>query len=391
MQISIVGGGGRVGLPLAILLAEQGHSIVVVDSDQNRVNLINSRSMPFVEIGIGEILLKLRTDQLIATTNNEKIRGSDVCILIIGTPVNDDGTPSANFIGDLIIDLSKYLQSIKLLILRSTVYPGITEEISNIIRENCKETLVAYCPERIAEGKALEELKLLPQIIGVDSEKAYDIAREVFRGVTPKFIKATFKEAEITKLFANTYRYFKFAIANEFFQICQSNDINWENVWLALKQDYPRGKDLPQPGFAAGPCLVKDTMQLNYFARNRTILGKSAININENFPEYIVELLESKYDLKQMTVGILGMTFKADVDDFRASLSFKLKNILKSKSEKVLCSDELLQKDYFISSEKLIKDSDIVIIATPHSAYSRLIINKPLVDIWRISKSQSIF
>lgn len=391
MLISIVGGGGRVGLPLAILLADQGHSIVVVDSDQNRVNMINSRSMPFVEIGIGEILLKLRTDQLIATTNNEKIRGSDVCILIIGTPVNDDGTPSANFIGDLIIDLSKYLQSIKLLILRSTVYPGITEEISNIIRENCKETLVAYCPERIAEGKALEELKLLPQIIGVDSEKAYDIAREVFRGVTPKFIKTTFKEAEITKLFANTYRYFKFAIANEFFQICQSNDINWENVWLALKQDYPRGKDLPQPGFAAGPCLVKDTMQLNYFARNRTILGKSAININENFPEYIVELLESKYDLKQMTVGILGMTFKADVDDFRASLSFKLKNILKSKSEKVLCSDELLQKDYFISSEKLIKDSDIVIIATPHSAYSRLIINKPLVDIWRISKSQSIF
>ena len=391
MQISIVGGGGRVGLPLAILLAEQGHSIVVVDSDQNRVNLINSRSMPFVEIGIDEILLKLRTDQLIATTNNEKIRSSDVCILIIGTPVNDDGTPSANFIGDLIIDLSKYLQSIKLLILRSTVYPGITEEISNIIRENCKETLVAYCPERIAEGKALEELKLLPQIIGVDSEKAYDIAREVFRGVTPKFIKTTFKEAEITKLFANTYRYFKFAIANEFFQICQSNDINWENVWLALKQDYPRGKDLPQPGFAAGPCLVKDTMQLNYFARNKTILGKSAININENFPEYIVELLESKYDLKQMTVGILGMTFKADVDDFRASLSFKLKNILKSKSKKVLCSDELLQKDYFISSEKLIKDSDIVIIATPHSAYSRLIINKPLVDIWRISKSQSIF
>ena len=391
MLISIVGGGGRVGLPLAILLADQGHSIVVVDSDQNRVNMINSRSMPFVEIGIDEILLKLRTDQLIATTNNEKIRSSDVCILIIGTPVNDDGTPSANFIGDLIIDLSKYLQSTKLLILRSTVYPGITEEISNIIRENCKETLVAYCPERIAEGKALEELKLLPQIIGVDSEKAYDIAREVFRGVTPKFIKTTFKEAEITKLFANTYRYFKFAIANEFFQICQSNNINWENVWLALKQDYPRGKDLPQPGFAAGPCLVKDTMQLNYFARNKTILGKSAININENFPEYIVELLESKYDLKQMTVGILGMTFKADVDDFRASLSFKLKNILKSKSEKVLCSDELLQKDYFISSEKLIKDSDIVIIATPHSAYSRLIINKPLVDIWRISKSQSIF
>ncbi len=391
MQISIIGGGGRVGLPLAVLLAEQGHSVVVIDSDENRVDKINRRSMPFREDGIDKILLKLKSNQLVATSSNEKISDSDICILIIGTPVSEDGIPSANFISDLMIDLSKYLQSTKLLILRSTVYPGITDEISRILKENCKETLVAYCPERISEGKALEELKLLPQIIGVDSEKAYDIAKEVFKGIAPKFIKTTFQEAEITKLFANAYRYFKFAIANEFLQICLSNNINWETVWSVFKQDYPRGKDLPQPGFAAGPCLVKDTMQLNYFAKNTATLGKSAIDINENLPGYIVELLRKKYDLKQMIVGILGMTFKADVDDFRSSLSFRLRDILKSESKNVLCSDELLQKDFFISSEKLINESDIVIIATPHNAYSELIINKPLVDIWRISKSQSIF
>ena len=110
MQISIIGGGGRVGLPLAVLLAEQGHSVVVIDSDENRVDKINRRSMPFREDGIDKILLKLKSNQLVATSSNEKISDSDICILIIGTPVSEDGIPSANFISDLMIDLSKYLQ-----------------------------------------------------------------------------------------------------------------------------------------------------------------------------------------------------------------------------------------------------------------------------------------
>ena len=390
MKIAIVGGGGRVGLPLALILAANGNQVIIVDSDEDRVDKINLRIMPFYEVGAEDLMSKISSENLIATTSNEGIVDSNVCILIIGTPVSDDGIPSANYMGDLVRDLSEYLQTTQLLMLRSTVYPGITEEIELIAQKLIPNIQVSFCPERIAEGKAFEEMKLLPQIIGVESDEAFKISQKVFDGISPKFIRTTFKEAEISKLFSNAYRYFKFAIANEFFQICTSNGINWLNVWSSLKDDYPRAADLPLPGFAAGPCLVKDTIQLNYYSDDNFMIGKSALKVNENLPDYIVSILEEKYTLDQMVVGILGMTFKGDVDDFRASLSFKLKDVLNKKVKQVLCSDEVLQKDYFISAQDLVSKSDIIIIATPHSTYKKLDIKKPLVDIWQISKGKSI-
>jgi UDP-N-acetyl-D-mannosaminuronic acid dehydrogenase len=275
--------------------------------------------------------------------------------------------------------------------LRSTVYPGITEKISLEVRSYGLNTFVSFCPERITEGNALEEIRILPQIIGADSEPSYLISEKVFNGVSPKCIRTTFKEAEISKLFANAFRYFKFAIANEFFELCVNENINWENVWYSLKEEYPRAKDLPLPGFAAGPCLVKDTLQLDYFAENKFNISKAAIKVNEEMPDFIIEQLQKNYDLSNMIVGILGMTFKANVDDFRSSLSFRLKNLLQNVAKEVLCSDEVLQKDYFITSDELLAKSDIVIIATPHKEYSKLSIDKPLVDIWRINSSVSIF
>jgi UDP-N-acetyl-D-mannosaminuronic acid dehydrogenase len=346
--------------------------------------------MPFHEIGAQEAILNLNHKQLRASISNNEIDGSDVCILIIGTPVSEDGTPGANLLTNIIIDIASNLKSTKLLMLRSTVYPGITENVKGILKAQGLETLVSFCPERIAEGNALEEIRSLPQLIGADSEDAYSMSEEVFKNISPRCIRTTFKEAEISKLFANTYRYFKFAIANEFFKLCVDNEINWENVWYSLKEEYPRAKDLPFPGFAAGPCLVKDTMQLEYFSKNNFDLGKIAIKTNEEMPDYIIKLLQNKYDLKNMTVGILGMTFKAGIDDFRSSLSFRLEKGLQMVAKKVLCSDEMLQKEGFVSSDELISSSDLVIIATPHPNYAKLIINTPIVDIWRINSSKSI-
>ena len=390
MKISIVGGGGRAGLPLALSLAEVGHRIIIVDKDEDKVSKINMRIMPFYEKDADQALRKYSLEELSAEVGNEKILGSDICILIIGTPVNSDGSPSTNELLSVVSELITYLHSTKLLMLRSTVYPGITQEISSLLSSSGLKTLVSFCPERMAEGVALDEIKVLPQIIGASEEKAYLLSEEVFKKVTPKLIRTSVKEAEIGKLFSNTYRYFKFAIANEFFRICVDQEINWQNVWYSIKEDYPRAKDLPLPGFAAGPCLVKDTMQLDFFTKNTFDLGKISIKTNEEMPDYIINLLKKKYDLKNMTVGILGMTFKAGIDDFRSSLSFRLKNGLLKVSKKVLCSDEMLQKDGFVSSEELISASDLVIIATPHLSYARLKINIPLVDIWRINPSESI-
>jgi UDP-N-acetyl-D-mannosaminuronic acid dehydrogenase len=390
MRISVVGGGGRVGLPLSLVLASAGHQVVIIDSNESRVNLINNRTMPFVEEHSNEIIQSLPIDQLVASTENLSIEKSDVCILIIGTPVLDDGTPSVDTLFELVKTIIPYLNETKLLLLRSTVYPGVTQKLKSLLSEAKLEIEVTYCPERIAEGRAIYELKSLPQIIGADSDSAYIKAKEIFNDITPKIIRTTIKEAELCKLFANAYRYINFAIANEFFEICQENDLNWDNVWFALKEDYPRAQGLPTPGFAAGPCLVKDTQQLDYFFKNKFELGKSALRINEHLPDYVVNILKSKFDLKQKKVGILGMTFKGDVDDFRSSLSFRLKHLLEKEVLEIYCSDAILQKDYFVSLEFLIENSDIIIISTPHKSYGNILTKKPLIDLWRVSKNNSL-
>jgi UDP-N-acetyl-D-mannosaminuronic acid dehydrogenase len=390
MKISVVGGGGRVGLPLSLVLASAGHKVIIVDSNESRVNQINNRTMPFSEEHSDDIIQSLSIDQLVASTENLSIEKSDVCILIIGTPVLDDGTPSVGALFELVETIIPYLNKTKLLLLRSTVYPNVTQKIKLLLSEAKLEIEVAYCPERIAEGKAIFELKSLPQIIGADSDLAFLKAKEVFECITPKIIRTTIKEAELCKLFANSYRYINFAIANEFFEICQENDINWENVWYALKEDYPRAQGLPTPGFAAGPCLVKDTQQLDYYFNNKFELGRSAIKINEHLPDYVISVLRSMFDLKHKKVGILGMTFKGDVDDFRSSLSFRLKNLLEEEALEVYCSDAILQKNYFVSLEFLIENSDIIILSTPHKSYKDIVTKKPLIDLWRVSKSNSL-
>jgi UDP-N-acetyl-D-mannosaminuronic acid dehydrogenase len=391
MNISVVGGGGRVGLPMSLLFASLGHKVTIIEKDEFRVQQINNRSMPFIEDGCSNLLNSLKPEQLVATLDSSKILDTEICVLIIGTPVESNGNPSKNLVYDLVSSLLPFLTNLKLLMLRSTVYPGVTKGLETILRKSDLKTELAFCPERIAEGNALAELKSLPQIIGADTDSAFNISSDIFRGIAPTLIRTTIKEAEITKLFANAYRYVSFAIANEFFEICQNSNLDWERVWHALTYDYSRAASLPKPGFAAGPCLVKDTQQLNFFYQNEFKLGKTSLEINEGLPAFYVKFLKENFELRESTIGILGMTFKGDVDDFRSSLSFELKRLLELEGARVLCSDAVLQKEYFIEVESLIELSDVVIVATPHKAYRNLLIHKPLIDLWRITQNNSLF
>jgi UDP-N-acetyl-D-mannosaminuronic acid dehydrogenase len=390
LNISIVGGAGRVGLPLALVLAEQGFKVNIIDSDIGRVAQINNRVMPFSEIGAQDILTATSEHQLTAVTNLSSIKESEVCILVIGTPVLENGRPGTDALFELVQEIKPYLNNVKILVLRSTVFPGVTTKIKEFLLENKIDIEVAFCPERLVEGNAIYELRNLPQIIGVETSKGYDLASEIFKRVSPEVLRTSTEEAEISKLFANSLRYLQFGIANEFFEICINKNINWENVWHALKYKYPRADALPKPGFAAGPCLVKDTQQLDYYYDGNFKLGKSVLEINENFPDFLISKLMEKIDISDKTIGILGMTFKGDIDDFRDSLSFRLKRILESKAGQVLCSDTQLQKSYFVSTENLIEQSDIIIIASPHNEYKKIITNKPVIDIWRITINQSL-
>ena len=146
-------------------------------------------------------------------------------------------------------------------------------------------------------------------------------------------------EAELAKLLTNTWRYMKFAIANQFFQIAHRSGSTTTTCSTRSADDYPRAADLPGPGFAAGPCLLKDTMQLAAFTPDHFPIGQAAMLINEGLPNYIVDTLNSRHPLSGRTVGILGMAFKAESDDPRTSLSYKLRKLAAFKGAQVLCTD----------------------------------------------------
>ncbi len=200
-------------------------------------------------------------------TSASMMARADAVVLVIGTPVDEFLGPSMRVFERAVDQIAPHLADGALVVMRSTVYPGTTEYVTAAFEDRGLRVDVAFCPERVAEGHALEELRSLPQIIGADDPVAGDRAEALFRHLTSNTIRTTTKEAELTKLFTNTWRYMKFAIANQFFAIADRAGVDYTNVLRALREDYPRAADLPGPGFAAGPCLFKDTMQLAAFSR----------------------------------------------------------------------------------------------------------------------------
>ena len=206
-----------------------------------------------------------------------------------------------------------------------------------------------------------------------------------FATIAPSIVHLEVEEAELAKLFANTWRYIQFAAANQLFMIANDFGLDFGKIRDALKQDYPRLQGMPGPGFAAGPCLVKDTMQLAAFNNNNFTLGHASMMINEGLPMYMVSRLEREYDLANMTVGILGMAFKAESDDTRDSLSYKLKRVLRFRAGRVLCTDPYAHHDVDLwPLADVVAESDLLIIATPHNQYADLKVDVPVVDVWNL-------
>jgi UDP-N-acetyl-D-mannosaminuronic acid dehydrogenase len=272
----------------------------------------------------------------------------------------------------------------QLVILRSTVYPGTTEWVDRYLRLKGKCPKVAFCPERITQGNAIDELKGLPQIVSGTSQEAEDGAAEVFSQIAPEIIRLSPMEAELAKLFCNAYRYIQFAATNQFYIIANSAGLDYYRILEGMKQNYPRMRDLPRAGFSAGPCLLKDTMQLAAFYNHGFSLGHTAMLVNEGLPLYVVNQMSQKYDLPNLTVGLLGMAYKAESDDLRSSLSYKLKKTLLFRAKKVLTTDPLVRQDpELLPLEDVLARSDLLILCVPHRAYQNLdTSNKPVIDIW---------
>jgi len=386
LDICVVGGCGHVGLPLAITLADAGFSVAVHDINDDAVRLVNDGRMPFLETGAEEVLRRVVGRSLIVANDPTLVKRARVVIVVIGTPVDAHLNPTFHVMKRFVKGMLPLMADGQTLLLRSTVYPGTTEKIHELIRKAGREIAVAFCPERVAEGKAMEELRVLPQIVSGCSPKAIADAREVFGRIAVDLIELTPIEAELTKIFTNVWRYIQFAIANQMFMIAAEHDLDFYRIHEAMTRDYPRMKGLPRAGFAAGPCLFKDTMQLAAVANNTLALGHAAMLINEGLPNFLVKRLRLKHDLTSMCVGILGMAFKAESDDPRESLSYKLRKILEYEAREVVCTDVYINDPRFLPLEEVLTRADLLIVGAPHHQYRELGLppGKPVVDIWNL-------
>ena len=388
LDLVIVGGCGHVGLPLALALAESGYRVGINDIDDEKIDEVRRGQVPFKETGAEPLLGKLLpTGRLELSSDPAMLRRTRTVILVIGTPIDEFMNPSVRIFERVLDELTPHVQDGTLVILRSTVFPGTSETVERRLRAAGIEADVAFCPERIAEGHALEELRTLPQLVGVNSDAAFARARELFERMgAVSIVRTTPLEAELAKLLTNTWRYMKFAIANQFFQIVNRSGLDYNRVLNAIRQDYPRAADLPGPGFAAGPCLLKDTMQLSAFTPDHFPMGQAAMQINEGLPGYIVDTLNSRRPLLGRTFGILGMAFKGESDDARASLSYKLRKLAQFKGAKVICTDPYVSDPSFEPLDKVLRESDVLVVGAPHRAYRELELDgREVVDIWGIT------
>ncbi len=383
-DVVIVGGCGRVGLPLGIAFADAGLKVVLYDRDHGAVDQVRAGKMPFRERGADEALERLiGTGRLVPITDPAAVSEAEHVVVVVGTPVDEHFNPDPKCVLQAIEGLIDHLRDGQHLILRSTVYPGVTAMVERLLERHRRAIDVSFCPERIAEGKALEELRELPQIVSCRTDEGAARGAKLFGQLTDSIIRLDVEEAELAKLFTNTWRYIKFAAANQLFMIANDFGLDFERIRAAVMQDYPRAADLPGPGLAAGPCLLKDTMQLAAFNNNNFTLGHASMTINEGLPLYLIARLEQQYDLSTMTVGILGMAFKAESDDTRSSLSYKLKRLLKFKAARVFCTDPYVRHDHELwPLEFVLAESDLLIIAAPHTRYADVDYNVPVVDPW---------
>jgi UDP-N-acetyl-D-mannosaminuronic acid dehydrogenase len=380
-KICIIGGCGHVGIPLGLALAKAKFTVTLIDINSDAVNTINDGKLPFIEEGAEEILKAHIGKHLFATDDIKKVGEQDAVIFVTGTPVDEHHNPEVKVVLKVINTYLPLMNKEQLVILRSTIFPGTTELIRRLFINYYGVEHIAFCPERILQGKGIEEIYKLPQIVAADDDHTFKAASDVFSKISPKIIRLKSHEAELVKLITNTWRYLEFAAANAFYMMAENDGIDFYRVYNAMKDGYPRAVNFPKAGLAAGPCLFKDTMQLSAFYQHNFFLGQSAMLVNEGLPNFLVNQLERKIvSIAGKNIAILGMTFKANNDDTRESLSFKIKKLLEFKSANVMTHDPYIPSSSPL--EEVLNKAEGIILGTPHKEYKDITPKVPFIDCW---------
>ena len=392
-DVCVVGGAGRVGLPLALVLADSGFKTLILDINETALKTIAQGAMPYREEGGQTLLKKVNgTGRLTFSSEANSITRAAVVVLTVGTPIDEFHNPNLSLLIRCLEGLIPHLRDEQTIILRSTIAPGTTNYIDGYLRSRGKKIGLAFCPERVVQGKAIEEIRALPQLVSGTSPEALAVATTLFSKIAPEVVEMSPLEAEFAKLVCNAFRYMQFAATNQLYMAVESAGLDYCELLSKMKRGYPRMGSIPGPGFAAGPCLMKDTMQLFAFQKHNFVLGQMAMTINEGLPNFIVEQLARRFDLRTKRVGILGMAFKADSDDIRDSLSYKLGKLLRFHGADVSYSDEYAKDPTFVDKETLVRECDVIILGVPHAAYRSLHVprEKEIVDLWSALPSRQV-
>lgn len=391
---------GRVGLPLALFLADTGFIVYGLGRSVKKIEEIKKGKMPFLEEGAGVLLKKHVNKRFFPTVDYSNIAKCNYIILTLGTPIDENLNPVYSQIHEAIDSAKKFLSPGQLLMLRSTVSPRTTQYVRSLIEDIRgfwvgKNFFLAFCPERITEGRSFSELRSIPQIIGGVDRRSARKAQEFFKKAGIETLLTDDITAELAKLFTNMYRYINFAVANEFMVLAQNFHKDIYEIVNLVNYKYRRG-GLQLPGLTAGPCLFKD----GFFLINELPfidLISASWKINEAIPVFLVKQIRERVKLEGKKVVILGLAFKAEIDDIRASLSFKIRKALQRERAEVVIHDpyvktyanQIIEKDVY----KAIEGADVIFIATDHKIYKELNIKKVkqlvekqclICDVWNV-------
>lgn len=387
---------GYVGLTLSAVLLEKGFRVFGIEKRKEIIDILKNGKAHFYEKGLDFIIRKYLNKNFFVFENilaDEKI---EAFIVSVGTPLDENKKPILKFIIEAIEEISKNLQEEQIIILRSTVPIGTTREVVlPILEKTGKKFYLAFCPERTTEGKALEELRTLPQIIGGLDSESIDRASDIFTKVTCTTIEVeSLENAEMNKIMDNTYRDLTFAYANEMSLICKKLGLNGNKVIEAANLGYPR-TNIPIPGYVGGACLLKDPWifvdcvkhKINYLPK----LTQTAREINEDLTCQTMASLEKYFieknlDKNSAKIFITGLTFKGnpDTDDLRGSIAVDLINrLIESGYKNIFAHDFNLNEDKINQLgveatvlEEGFKDADIILIMNNNYRYKDLDIEK---------------
>lgn len=389
MKSVAVIGLGRVGLPFALYLETLGFKVLGIDRDPNLLSQVAKRKMPFKEQGFDTILEKSN----IATTEDlSRVSEVDYIVITVGTPLYAHIETDISAIKEVVNKITPHIKAGQQLILRSTLAPRTTELVKNLIEGKTqfkigKDIGLSFCPERLAENHALEELKKLPQVIGIEDNLSKELCEAFFRPFKVKMFFTTYTSAELVKLFNNSARYLNFAMANHFAIVANEFEQNIYEIIQMANEDYPRG-NIHLPGLTAGTCLRKDFGFINERSYSPDLL-LSAWKVNEYMPFHMVDSLANKIDLVGKKVAVLGYTFKKNADDTRDSLVPKLIRYIERQAVKEIkicepnMNQELIEGHRNYNLKEALSDVDAVFVAINHDAFAvDQVLSTIKKDVW---------